>query len=82
MKLKRTRRKKNDDLAEAKMIISSLEQSNKAITDNLRSRLQDSNAALASLLEQSKQKENENAKLKSKLQSIMEEVNDTKEAKE
>ena len=75
-------KKKNDDLAEAKMIISSLEQSNKAITDNLRSRLQDSNAALVSLLEQSKQKENENAKLKSKLQSVMEEVNNTKEVKE
>ncbi|GFH51270.1 predicted protein [Chaetoceros tenuissimus] len=75
-------KKKDDDLAEAKMIISSLEQSNKAITDNLRSRLHDSNAALVSLLEQSKQKESENAELKSKLQAIMEKVNDTNDGKE
>lgn len=75
-------KKKADDLAEAKMIISSLEQSNKAITDNLRSRLHDSNAALVSLLEQSKHKESENTELKAKLQAIMEKVNDTNEGKE
>jgi hypothetical protein len=60
-------KEKTHSLAEAKMIISSLEQSNKNITENLRTRLHDSNEAIVSLLEQSKLHERENAEFKKQL---------------
>jgi hypothetical protein len=60
-------KQKAQSLAEAKMIISSLEQSNKNITENLRTRLHDSNAAIVSLLEQSKLHEKETAEFKKQL---------------
>lgn len=43
-------KEKDDALANAKMIISSLEQSNKSMLEDLRSRLHDSNTAIVSLL--------------------------------
>ena len=64
-----------DNLAEAKLIISSLEQSNKTITENLRTRLHDSNAAIVSLLDQSKQHQSTNIELKKKLDQLMKEKN-------
>jgi len=66
-------KKNSENLAEAKMIISSLEQSNKATTENLRSRLHDSNAAILSLLDDSKKHESTNADLKKKLNQIIRE---------
>lgn len=60
-------KEKAQSLTEAKMIISSLEQSNKNITENLRSRLHDSNAAIVSLLEQSKLHEKETAEFRKQL---------------
>lgn len=66
-------KEKVKSLAEAKMIISSLELSNKNITENLRSRLQDSNAAIVSLLQQSKHHEKESAEFRKQLlQSVRE----------
>ena len=59
-----------ESLANAKMIISSLEQSNRTIVENLRERLSDSNGAIVSLLEQSKKYEEQVAELKSDL-SVM-----------
>ena len=49
------------------MIILSLEQSNQTIVDNLKERLSDSNAAIVSLLDQSKKYEEQNIKLKSEI---------------
>jgi len=46
-----------ESLANAKMIISSLEKANKSMLEDLRSRLQDSNTAIASLLEKSMEHE-------------------------
>jgi chromosome segregation ATPase len=46
-----------ESLANAKMIISSLEQANKGMMEDLRSRLQDSNTAIASLLDKSMEHE-------------------------
>ena len=46
-----------ESLANAKMIISSLEKANKSMTEDLRSRLQDSNTAIASLLDKSMEHE-------------------------
>lgn len=46
-----------DSLANAKLIISSLEKSNKSMMEDLRSRLQDSNLAIATLLEKSMEHE-------------------------
>ena len=43
-------KEKDDALANAKMIISSLEQSNKSMLEDLRNRLHDSNTAIVSLL--------------------------------
>jgi len=42
-------------LANAKMIISSLEKANKGMMEDLRARLQDSNTAISSLLDKSKE---------------------------
>jgi hypothetical protein len=53
-----------ENLANAKMIISSLEESNKKMNADLRSRLHDSNAAIVSLLDQNAKYEQEIQKLK------------------
>lgn len=46
-----------ESLANAKMIISSLENANKSMTEDLRCRLQDSNSAVASLMDKSMENE-------------------------
>ncbi len=56
-----------ESLANAKMIISSLEQSNQTIVENLRNRLSDSNAAIVSLLDQSRKYEAEAKEFKEQL---------------
>ncbi|CAB9526624.1 expressed unknown protein [Seminavis robusta] len=50
-------RAEKESLANAKMIISSLEKANKSMLEDLRSRLQDSNTAIASLLDKSMEHE-------------------------
>ena len=57
-------------LANAKMIISSLEQSKKSMIEDLKSRLHDSNSAIVSLLDQSGRHEKESAELKTELQQL------------
>ena len=64
---------RRESLANAKMIISSLEQANKGMMQDLRFRLQDSNTAISSLLNKSKQHENEADELREKLQKLEEE---------
>jgi len=46
---------RRESLANAKMIISSLEKANKGMMEDLRARLQDSNTAISSLLDKSKE---------------------------
>jgi hypothetical protein len=58
-------------LANAKLIISSLEQSNQTIVENLKDRLSDSNAAIVSLLDQSKKYEGEAKQLKAELKLLI-----------
>lgn len=57
-----------ESLANAKMIISSLEKANKSMLEDLRSRLQDSNTAIASLLEKSIEHEKTIAALRKELE--------------
>eukprot|EP00536_Pseudo-nitzschia_multiseries_P001820 jgi/Psemu1/235085/estExt_Genewise1.C_230164 len=64
---------RRESLANAKMIISSLEKANNEITEDLRSRLQDSNIAIASLLKKSKAHENESDDLRKQLQKLEQE---------
>jgi len=59
-----------ESLANAKMIIASLEQSNKKMTQDLRSRLHDSNLALVSVLEQSQKHEKESAILRVEIDKL------------
>jgi DNA repair exonuclease SbcCD ATPase subunit len=59
-----------ESLANAKMIISSLENANKSMMQDLRSRLQDSNVAIASLLQKSMGSENTTAQLRSELEVL------------
>jgi chromosome segregation ATPase len=56
-----------ENLANAKMIIASLEESNKKMNGDLRSRLHDSNAAIVSLLDQNAKYEQETQELKAQL---------------
>ncbi|GAX19931.1 hypothetical protein FisN_1Lh598 [Fistulifera solaris] len=63
-------RTERESLANAKMIISSLENANKSMMQDLRSRLQDSNVAIASLLQKSMGSENTTAQLRSELEAI------------
>lgn len=56
-----------ENLANAKMIIASLEESNKKMNGDLRSRLHDSNAAIVSLLDQNAKYEQETQELKARL---------------
>ncbi|KAL7559669.1 hypothetical protein ACA910_002381 [Epithemia clementina (nom. ined.)] len=58
-----------ESLANAKMIISSLEKANKSMMEDLRSRLHDSNTAIASLLEKSMESEKTTAKLQAELET-------------
>lgn len=59
-----------ESLSNAKMIISSLERASKSMMEDLRARLQDSNAAIASLLAKSLESEKTSAKLRLELDSI------------
>ena len=60
-------------LANAKMIISSLEKANSQMMEDLRSRLHDSNTAIASLLEKSLKAEANTAKLRDQLETVQRE---------
>jgi len=62
-----------ESLANAKMIISSLEKANKSMLEDLRSRLQDSNTAIASLLEKSMEHEKTIESLRMELEAVKEE---------
>ena len=59
-----------ESLANAKMIISSLEKANKCMLEDLRSRLQESNTAIASLLDKSSENEKSSASLKAELERV------------
>ncbi|OEU21354.1 hypothetical protein FRACYDRAFT_234979 [Fragilariopsis cylindrus CCMP1102] len=61
---------RRESLANAKMIISSLEKANKGMMEDLRSRLQDSNAAIASLLDKSTEHEEAADTLREQLQKL------------
>jgi hypothetical protein len=61
---------RHESLANAKMIISSLEKANKGMMEDLRSRLQDSNTAISSLLDKSKEQENTANDLREKLRRL------------
>ena len=59
-----------ENLASAKMIIASLEESNKKMNGDLRSRLHDSNNAIVSLLDQNAKYEKETQELKAQLNEM------------
>ena len=59
-----------ESLSNAKMIISSLERASKTMMEDLRARLQDSNTAIASLLEKSMESEKTSARLRSELDAM------------
>jgi hypothetical protein len=59
-----------ESLANAKMIISSLEKANKTMLEDLRSRLQDSNTAIAALLDKSMFNESSTSELQSELERV------------
>lgn len=65
-----------ESLANAKMIISSLERANKSMLEDLRQRLQDSNTAIASLLDKSTQSEKQATSLKAELERLKREKED------
>eukprot|EP00934_Nitzschia_sp_Nitz4_P003737 Nitzschia sp. Nitz4//scaffold42_size132992//49569//52208//NITZ4_003392-RA/size132992-processed-gene-0.30-mRNA-1//-1//CDS//3329551697//3727//frame0 len=62
-----------DSLANAKLIISSLEKANKSMMEDLRSRLQDSNTAIASLLEKSMEHEKNSLALQEEVSKLKKE---------
>ena len=62
-----------ESLANAKMIISSLEKANKTMLEDLRSRLQDSNTAIAALLDKSLVNEKATKDLEQKLEQVTKE---------
>lgn len=62
-----------ESLANAKMIISSLEKANKTMLEDLRSRLQDSNTAIAALLDKSLVNEKVSKDLEQKLEQLTKE---------
>jgi chromosome segregation ATPase len=66
-KFEKDLKEERESLASAKMIISSLENANKQMMEDLRSRLQDSNAAIAALLDKSMEHEKTSEKLKEEL---------------
>jgi hypothetical protein len=59
-----------DSLASAKLIISSLGKANKSMMDDLRSRLQDSNTAISSLLDQSNKHEKNSNTLREEVETL------------
>lgn len=59
-----------ESLANAKMIISSLEKANKSMMEDLRARLQDSNTAIASLLEKSMEHKQSSSKLRAEVEQV------------
>ena len=59
-----------ESLANAKMIISSLEKANKSMMEDLRSRLHDSNTAIASLLDKSMDHEKTSNTLKEEVEKL------------
>jgi septal ring factor EnvC (AmiA/AmiB activator) len=59
-----------ESLANAKMIISALEMSNKSMMEDLRMRLQDSNSAITSLLAKSMESEKSTAMLRTQLEIV------------
>jgi len=65
---------RRESLANAKMIISSLEKANKGMMEDLRSRLEDSNTAISSLLDKSKDSEKIADDLREKLQRSEQEM--------
>ena len=73
-------KQKDDALANAKMIISSLEQSNKSMLEDLRNRLHDSNTAIVSLLSKNQNLEGEVKDLKTRREEEVRRLRD--EAKE
>lgn len=73
-------KEKDDALANAKMIISSLEQSNKSMLEDLRNRLHDSNTAIVSLLSKNQNLEGEIKNLKARREEEARRLRD--EAKE
>ena len=62
-----------ESLANAKLIISSLEKANKSMMEDLRSRLQDSNSAIASLLDKSMEHEKNSNTLREELEKLKKE---------
>lgn len=62
-----------ENLANAKLIISSLEKANRTMMEDLRSRLQDSNSAIASLLDKSMQHEKSSIELKDEVEKLRKE---------
>ncbi|KAG7350361.1 hypothetical protein IV203_009721 [Nitzschia inconspicua] len=68
-----------ESLANAKMIISSLEQANKGMMEDLRSRLHESNTAIASLLEKSMEHEKQAEKYQQELEILKDEKNAERE---
>merc|ERR1712194_280376 len=64
---------RRESLANAKMIISSLEKANKGMMEDLRSRLQDSNAAMQSLLNKSTEHKEAAEDLRTKVQKLEQE---------
>ena len=59
-----------ESLANAKMIISSLEKANKSMMEDLRSRLQESNSAIHSLLEKSMESEKTTKRLEAEVEAL------------
>lgn len=72
-------RSERESLANAKMIISSLENANKSMMQDLRSRLQDSNTAIASLLQKSVGSEKITAQLRLDLETLKREREEERE---
>jgi hypothetical protein len=68
-----------ESLANAKMIISALEMSNKSMMEDLRMRLQDSNSAITSLLAKSMESEKSTARLRTQLDTVRKENAEDKE---
>jgi chromosome segregation ATPase len=62
-----------ESLGNAKMIISSLEKANKSMMEDLRSRLQDSNTAIASLLDKSMEHEKTSYSLREEVEKVKKE---------
>jgi hypothetical protein len=68
-----------ESLANAKMIISALEMSNKSMMEDLRMRLQDSNSAITSLLAKSMESEKSTTRLRTQLDLVRKESAEDKE---